>query len=57
MDSISKKSGRLYTGKLGDLMHRIGIAVPSDEYVAPEKTKKSGKKAPAKRGKGKTSKK
>jgi len=47
MDARSKKSGRIFTGKVATLMLRIGVATPTDvSYVAPKKVvKKTDKKA------------
>jgi len=37
MESVSKKSGKVFTGKLAVLMHRIGAANLSDESEPPKK--------------------
>lgn len=49
MEAISKKSGKLFTGKLAALMLRIGAAIPAEEYVAPEKEVKKPRKQKAKK--------
>jgi len=36
MEAISKKSGKVFTGKVAELMVRIGAATPAgEEYVKP----------------------
>lgn len=50
MESISKKTGKVFTGKLGELMARIGVAVPSDGSEMPQKQKKEAKKSQKKAG-------
>ena len=37
MESVSKKSGKRFTGKLAVIMHRIGAADLADESEPPKK--------------------
>jgi len=56
MEAISKKTGKVFTGKVAALMLRIGVAAPAEGYVKPVKVQPKKKAAPRKKAQPKVKK-